>query len=244
MFIPLKDDLPSRTAPVVTVGLIALNVLLYLYQFSLQFVPSGVTYQEAVLAQRAAQEFVFEFGLIPARITEVFILNPLAIHTEYLRVFTSMFLHGGFFHVAGNMLYLWIFGNNIEDAMGHLRFFVFYLISGVAAAFAQIAIEPNSQVPMIGASGAVSGILGAYLLLYPYAGVISLLVLGFFIRVVRVPALFVLGFWIVVQFLNGLITYTGGPQGGVAWFAHIGGFLAGLVLVNLFRIRPRIQYRR
>jgi membrane associated rhomboid family serine protease len=150
-----------------------------------------------------------------------------------------MFLHGGLFHVGGNMLYLWIFGNNVEDSLGHARFAVFYLLAGVAAALAQTAVNPSSAIPMVGASGAVSGVLGAYLLLFPYARVLVLFMIGFFWRFLYVPALIVLGFWIVVQFLNGLVSVaaTGGDTGGVAWFAHIGGFLAGLALLFVFRPR-------
>jgi membrane associated rhomboid family serine protease len=144
------------------------------------------------------------------------------------------------------MLYLWIFGNNVEDTLGHGRFVAFYLASGVAAALGQTLMGPSATTPMVGASGAVSGVLGAYLFLFPYASVLTLIVFGFFIRIVRVPALIVLGFWIVVQFLNGLITFGasvagGEPQGGVAWFAHIGGFLAGIAL--LYALRPRRPLR-
>jgi membrane associated rhomboid family serine protease len=150
-----------------------------------------------------------------------------------------MFMHGGLFHVGGNMLYLGIFGNNVEDTLGHLRYLVFYLASGLAAALTQVAVGPGSDLPMVGASGAVSGVLGAYLLLFPNAHVTTLIILGFFFRVVRVPALFVLGFWIVLQVLNGLGSF--GASGGVAFFAHIGGFVAGMGL--LFVLRPRSGMR-
>jgi membrane associated rhomboid family serine protease len=179
-----------------------------------------------------------EFGAVPCRLTG---LCPAGdAPAPFLTLFTSMFLHGGFLHIAGNMLYLWIFGDNVEDTLGHGRFLLFYLLSGVAAALAQIVVHPDSSVPMVGASGAVSGVLGAYLLLFPYARVLVLLIFGFFVRIVRWPATVVLGFWIVVQFLNGLITVSvaaGGAAGGTAWFAHIGGFVAGIVL--LFLMRPR-----
>jgi membrane associated rhomboid family serine protease len=160
-----------------------------------------------------------------------------------------MFMHGGLFHVAGNMLYLWIFGNNVEDSMGKIRFLLFYLLCGAAAALAQYAADPASRVPMVGASGAISGALGAYLVLFPGARVWTLVVFGFFWRLVPVPALIVLGFWIVVQVLNGLITFgqsfgSGGEGGGVAFLAHVGGFVAGMALVFLFRRQPRIAYRR
>ena len=236
--LPLKDDIPTRTVPVVTIGLIAANILVFLYQASLQLGDDPV-------AARAAQAFVFEFGLIPCRLTGACEV-PADFPHPAATIFTSMFMHGGFFHIFGNMLYLWIFGYNVEDTLGHGRFLGFYLASGVAAALAQTLVGPSSTAPMIGASGAVSGVLGAYLFLFPYASVLTLIVFGFFIRIVRIPALFVLGFWIVVQFLNGLITFGTsrageGPEGGVAWFAHIGGFLAGVAL--LYALRPRRPLR-
>jgi membrane associated rhomboid family serine protease len=154
-----------------------------------------------------------------------------------------MFLHGSPLHVGGNMLYLWIFGDNVEDMLGHGRFLVFYLLSGVASATAQTITSPASTIPMIGASGAVSGVLGAYLLLFPYATILTLMIFGFFIRTVHIPALIVLGFWIVLQLINGWLTVSvsamgRGETGGVAWFAHIGGFLGGMLLLLLFRPRP------
>jgi membrane associated rhomboid family serine protease len=229
--IPLKDDIPTRTVPLVTVGLIVANVLAFLYQASLEFTDDPA-------ALRAAQEFVFEFGLIPCRLTGSCAV-PGGFPNPVATIFTSMFLHGGLFHIAGNMLYLWIFGNNVEDTLGHGRFLGFYLLAGVAAALAQTAVGPASKVPMIGASGAVSGVLGAYLILYPHASVLTLVTFGFFIRIVRIPAMIVLGFWIVVQLLNGLVTFGAGARGGVAWFAHIGGFLAGLLLLWILRPHRR-----
>ncbi|MGH7324046.1 MAG: rhomboid family intramembrane serine protease [Candidatus Rokuibacteriota bacterium] len=230
--LPLKDDVPSNTFPLVTVGIVGANVAAFLYQVSLQMSPDPG-------ALRAAQELVFEFGVIPCRLSGS-CRTPADFHHPALTVFTSMFLHGGLFHIAGNMLYLWIFGNNVEDTLGHSRFLVFYLLAGLAAAAAQTVINPASSIPMIGASGAVSGVLGAYLLLFPQARVLTLITFGFFFRLVYVPAMIVLGFWIVVQFLNGFITFSaaaaGREVGGVAWFAHIGGFLAGLIL--LFVLRP------
>ena len=226
--IPLKDDVPSTGFPFVTIGLIVLNVLVFLYQASI-----------GMGSERAAEAFIMEFGAVPCRITGACAV-PGDFPPPIATIFTSMFMHGGLFHVAGNMLYLWIFGDNVEDILGHGRFLLFYLLSGVAAALAQIVMNPDSRVPMVGASGAVSGVLGAYLILFPYARVLVLLIFGFFFRIVRWPAVIVLGFWIVVQFLNGLITVSvaaGGAAGGTAWFAHIGGFLAGMVL--LFLMRPR-----
>lgn len=229
--IPLKDDIPTRTVPFVTVGLIVANVLAFFYQASLELTNDPV-------ALKAAREFVFEFGLIPCRLTGGCAV-PGGFPSPAATVFTSMFLHGGLFHVAGNMLYLWIFGNNVEDTLGHSRFLGFYLLTGVVAALAQTAAGPDSAIPMIGASGAVSGVLGAYLLLFPHANVLTLVAFGFFIRIIRIPAMIVLGFWIVVQLLNGLVTFGNSARGGVAWFAHVGGFLAGLALLQIFLLRRR-----
>ena len=228
--IPLRDDVPSRSVPLVTIALIVLNVVVYLYEVSLGVGGDG-----------AAKAFIFEFGAMPCRLTGA-CAGLDDFPSPMVTVFTSMFMHSiNPMHVVGNMLYLWIFGDNVEDALGHGRFLVFYLLAGVAAAIAQTLTAPRSHVPMIGASGAVSGVLGAYLLLFPYASVLILLVLGFFVRIVHWPAMIVLGLWIVVQFVNGLVTFSasgsGGATGGTAWFAHIGGFLAGMVL--LFLIRPR-----
>ena len=226
--IPLKDDVPSSSFPFVTIGLIVLNVLVFLYQASI-----------GMGSERAAEAFIMEFGAVPCRVTGACAV-PGDFPPPIATIFTSMFMHGGLFHIAGNMLYLWIFGDNVEDTLGHGRFLLFYLLSGVAAAAAQVVVNPDARVPMVGASGAVSGVLGAYLILFPYARVLVLLIFGIFFRIVRWPASIVLGFWIVVQFLNGLITVSvaaGGAAGGTAWFAHIGGFLAGIVL--LFLMRPR-----
>jgi len=224
---PLKDDLPTRTTPFITVGVIAVNVLMFLYQLSLEVGGS----REGV---GAAEAFVMEFGLIPCRLTAV---CPTGgdLPSPVVTIFTSMFLHGGLLHIGGNMLYLWIFGNNVEDVLGHARFLLFYLASGVAAAAMQVLVGPRSQVPMIGASGAISGVLGAYILLFPHANVLTLVIFGFFWRLVRIPAMIVLGLWMAVQILSGLGSW--GAGGGVAWFAHIGGFLAGMGLLAL--LRPR-----
>ncbi len=223
---PLKDDNPTQTAPVFTVLLIVANALVYFYQFSLEVGgPAGA---------KAGQAFIGEFGLVPCRLVG---LCPVTadLPSPILTIFTSMFMHGGLFHIGGNMLYLWIFGNNVEDTLGHVRFVLFYLASGVAAALAQTVVGPDSTVPMVGASGAISGVLGAYLLLFPRAFVTTLIIFGFFWRLVQIPAVVVLGFWIVLQVLSGLGSF--GASGGVAFFAHIGGFLAGMGL--LFVLRPR-----
>jgi membrane associated rhomboid family serine protease len=231
---PLKDDVPSRTTPFVTIGLIALNVLVFLYQVSLQ----GVGSPEGV---RAARDFVLEFGLVPCRLTGDCARGG-GLLPPALTVLTSMFVHGGIIHVGGNMLYLWIFGDNVEDTLGHCRFVVFYLACGAVAAIAQTLLSAASSLPMIGASGAVSGVLGAYLLLFPRANVLTIIVFGFFVRLVRIPAVIMLGIWFLVQFLGGLVMWApasrgGAADGGTAWFAHLGGFLAGMGLC--FVLRPR-----
>ena len=215
--IPIKDDLPTRTFPFVTIALIAANIVVFFYEASLG--PRA----EALIFTYGAIPFNLIYGIESGR-------SPVPIVAS---LFTSMFLHGGFMHVAGNMLYLWIFGNNIEDVMGHVRFIFFYLICGIAAVYSHALLDATSQVPMIGASGAVSGVLGAYLLLFPHAKVLTLVPLGFFIQIIRIPAVFVLGLWIVVQFINGI--FSGRQMGGVAWFAHIGGFLVGMGLIHLFK---------
>ena len=225
---PLKDDLPTRSTPVITVGLIVLNALVFVYQVVLEAGDLGE-------GAGAAKAFVMEFGLIPCSLTGA-CAKVSDLPSPALTIFTSMFLHGSLFHIAGNMLYLWIFGNNVEDTLGHGRFTVFYLASGIAAAASQTLVGPDSRVPMIGASGAVSGVLGAYFVLFPQASVLTLVIFGFFWRLVRIPALVVLGFWMVVQILNGLWSF--GAGGGVAWFAHIGGFFAGMGLLFLFCPRP------
>lgn len=220
--IPLRDDNPTKIRPVVTVTIIVAATLVFLWQLSL----GAKGFEAAVVA----------LGVIPATLLGTESLPPsLYIVPPTVTLFTSMFLHGGFMHLAGNMLYLWIFGNNVEDAMGHVRFVIFYILSGLAAAFAQALPNPDSTIPMIGASGAISGVLGAYLLLYPRARVLVLIPLGAFSRIVYVPAMFVLGFWFVLQLISSALADPG--QGGVAFGAHVGGFVAGMVLIPLFKHR-------
>lgn len=227
--IPLKDDIPTRRFPIVTVSIITMNVLFFLYQLS--WGAEGET-------------LIYIFGSRPLLLTKTFFSQPIAFHPIYVTLITSMFMHAGFFHIMGNMLYLWIFGNNIEDSMGRFRFLIFYLLSGITAALAHIFISPSSDIPMVGASGAVSGVLGAYLILYPYAKVKTLITFGFFWQIVQVPALIVLGFWIILQMLNGFVTFSGRFEGGVAWFAHIGGFFFGLLTIKLFARYRYYYYRR
>jgi len=219
--IPLRDDNPTTLKPVITVGLIALCTLVFFWQLSLG------AHAEAVIQA---------LGVMPAALFGKQALAPELMQVPAaLTVVTSMFLHGGWMHLIGNMLYLWIFGNNVEDAMGHGRFVVFYLVCGAVAVLAQALPAPDSTIPMIGASGAISGVLGAYLLLYPHARVLVLIPLGFFSRVIYLPAMIVLGFWFLLQLLSTLLADPGRP--GVAFGAHAGGFVAGMLLVPLFKRR-------
>jgi len=218
--IPLRDINPTERFAIITFCLIALNIAVFVF--------------ELAIGDRAGNLFVESFALVPKRLfsgsDKVSSAMPAAV-----TLFTSMFIHGGFLHIAGNMLYLWIFGNNIEDSMGRLRFIIFYLLCGVAAACAHAYMNRDSVTPMIGASGAISGVLGAYLLLYPRARVVTLVFFGFYIRMVEVPAMVVLGFWFLLQFLNALLL--SGSAGGVAWYAHVAGFIAGMLLIGLFKRR-------
>ena len=188
------------------------------------------------LGNQGSQAVVYSLGVVPAVLLDkVQLPAEMVLVPAGLTVFTSMFLHGSLMHLAGNMLYLWIFGNNVEDAMGHVRFVIFYLLCGVAAVSGQVLQNPASEVPMIGASGAISGVLGAYLLLYPHARVLVLIPLGFYARMIYLPAGWVLGFWFVIQIVSSL---TADPNGaGVAWFAHIGGFIAGMALTPFFKYK-------
>ena len=222
--IPFKDDNPTSTFPYITIAFIVMNVLVFLIQLTSASDPRDIMYSFG-----AVPHFLLTFSTNQP-------INPLGT------VFTSMFMHGGLLHISTNMLFLWIFGNNIEDQLGHIKFIIFYLLCGVLAAYSHALSGPSSMIPMIGASGAVSGVLGAYLLLFPKARVHTLIFLGIFIQVVRLPAVFVIGFWIVIQFINGLVSKGAAPSGGVAWFAHIGGFIAGIILIRLFISKRRKIY--
>lgn len=219
--IPLRDDNPTAGTPFITVTFIVLCTLTFLWQLSL-----GAQGPSAIHA----------LGVIPAAL-----FGKLAPSHEFmsipaaLTVITSMFLHGGWMHLIGNMLYLWIFGNNVEDAMGHLRFVVFYLLCGSAAVLAQALVAPASTIPMIGASGAISGVLGAYLLLYPHARVLVVVPLGFATRILHLPAMLVLGFWFGLQLLSTVLADPNQP--GVAFAAHAGGFVAGMLFISFFKRR-------
>ena len=213
---PVRDRIPTYRFPLVTVLLIAANIVV----FALQMLVLGTG------GENALQQAVYDFGVVPARVAQ----QPIAPAT-WLTFITSMFMHGGFMHILGNMLYLWIFGNNIEDVMGKFWFTVFYFVCGFAASAAQVVASWGSSVPGIGASGAIAGVLAAYLLFFPAARVDTLIFLGFFGRIASLPAVLVLGLWFVLQLFNGALSVgSGAAMGGVAYFAHIGGFVAGLLL--------------
>jgi len=218
---PIWDDTPTKKFPLTTVILIALNSMIFLYQVSL-----GERFNE----------FIYSMGLLPFEITHHIDILPTGPSPIYLTIFSSMFMHGSVVHLLGNMLFLWIFGNNVEDYLGRKKFLFFYLICGISAAFTQILFNSDSTVPMVGASGAIAGVLGAYMVLYPRAKITTVIIIIFFIRLIKLPAIVVLGFWIIYQFLYGLssLAATTG-EGGVAWFAHIGGFICGIILIKLFK---------
>ena len=216
---PLHDDNPTQTFPFLTIAIILTCVAVFFWQLS----PGPYS-----------QNAVFSLGMIPAVVFQIKSMpSELITVPAWATIFTSMFLHGSWMHLISNMLYMWIFGNNIEDAMGRIRFIIFYLLCGIAAAMTQALSDPYSTTPMIGASGAISGVLGAYLLLYPHAKVLVAIPFGFIIHTTRISAMWVLGFWFVLQIFNSLIS--GDQQGGVAWGAHIGGFVAGMALVAFFK---------
>jgi membrane associated rhomboid family serine protease len=245
--IPLKDNIPTRAFPYLTVALIVINVIVYL------FVQHGGI-------SSPSDKSVVKYGLIPYELTHPgkhCDLDPsgnilcegqagVSGHASsqpntYLTLFTSMFMHGGLLHIAGNMLFLWIFGNNIEDSMKRWKFVIFYLLGGLVANLAQVAVDPSSTAPGVGASGAIAAVLGGYALLYPRARVVTAVILIFFITLLELPALLVLGGWFLLQVLDASVN---SPLngGGVAYFAHIGGFLFGLVLIKLFADRPNTDY--
>ncbi len=215
--IPIRDINPTERFAFVTLMLIVMNIAVFFYEVHLGERGEALLSAFALIPAKLFSQPGVVDGAVPARLT----------------IFSSMFLHGGIAHLAGNMLYLWIFGNNIEDSTGRFRFIVFYLLCGVTAAYVHALANSASMVPMIGASGAVSGILGAYLLLFPRARVRTVVFFGFYIRYIDVPAMFVLGFWFILQFLSALVSSGSGQ--GIAWYAHIGGFLAGIALIGMFK---------
>ena len=239
---PYRDDNPTVLNPYVTIGVIALNVIVW------------VVVQGLGTAGPLGRS-ICELGLVPGELLRTAppgSATPLGpglvcvvdAEPNYFTLLSSMFLHGGWFHLIGNMMFLWVFGNNIEDAMGHVKFALFYVISGLTAAFAQMVVNPDSTIPMVGASGAVSGVMGAYILLYPHARIHTFIFLGFFATTMQLKAGVMLGYWILLQILGSIPSLTGIDRGGVAFFAHIGGFVAGLIFVKLFETGEHRERRR
>ncbi|MFA9386750.1 MAG: rhomboid family intramembrane serine protease [Methyloceanibacter sp.] len=219
---PISDDNPRIGTPYVTWSVIGACVLVFFWQVS--------------LGASGGEIAIYEFGMIPARLLGAAALDPeLTAVPAWSTVFTSMFMHGGWLHLGFNMLFLWIFGDNVEDSMGHARYLIFYLVCGVAAALAQAFVSPGSTIPMVGASGAISGVLGAYLLLHPRATVRTVIFLGIFVTMMHLPALIVLGLWFLMQLVSAAFSNSG--EAGVAFWAHVGGFVAGMALVPLFKKR-------
>jgi membrane associated rhomboid family serine protease len=240
--IPLKDNIPTDRFPYVTVALIIINVLAYLL---------AVSHGGSIISGPDAQEVV-KYGAIPKALTHCFSDNELIVGNRLLcthtggmptweTIFTAMFMHASLFHIAGNMLFLWIFGNNVEDAMGRIKYVLFYILGGIAALALQVAVGPNSVVPTLGASGAIAAVLGGYILLYPRARVLTLVFIILFFTVIELPALVVLAIWFIEQAVFAALNLTDptGGGGGVAYFAHVGGFLFGLTTVKLLATRRR-----
>jgi membrane associated rhomboid family serine protease len=225
--IPLRDANPVRRTPIITIAIVIACIAAFAYRLG----------AESNGGEAGVDDLFRTYGLVPDELVGAW-ASGRSLGGEVLAVFTSMFLHVNLVHLVGNLVYLWIFGNNIEDRLGRPGFVLFYLVGGIAAAFAQIAIDPNSTVPMVGASGAISAVLGAYLVLFPGARILSLVFLGFFYQLINVPAIIVLGFWFILQLIDGIGSLgLAGAEGGVAFFAHIGGFVAGLVVGVLIRFR-------
>lgn len=216
--IPIRDEIRTRTVPVVNYLLIAANIFVFVIQW---------------MAGANQEALVYEFALIPAQFTRSLSVGDVT------DIFTSMFMHAGLAHIGGNMLYLWIFGDNVEDSMGKGKYLIFYLVGGVVASLTHIFTNPTSAIPTVGASGAIAAVLGAYLVLFPTARVLTFIPLGFFLHLTLVPASIVLGLWFVLQLFSGFLSLGGPDVGGVAFWAHVGGFVSGVVLAKLFASRRR-----
>lgn len=216
--IPLKDDIPSRKYPIVNTSIIILNVLIFFWELSL---PGQIR-----------ENVFFKYGIVPYRFYNLSLL-PYGVFT----LFTSMFLHGGWAHLIGNMLYLYIFGDNVEDGMGHIKYLIFYLAAGVFSGLTQVIFSGNPYIPAIGASGAIAGVLGAYFRYYPRARILTIAFLGFFLEFLYIPSFFYIGLWFIIQLFSGLFSLLIDISGGIAWWAHIGGFLFGLIFARFFKRR-------
>ncbi len=219
---PLRDRNPSGSFPFVTLALILVNVFVFIYEVQLG---------------PATASFLKRYALIPAEVTGSFRYGTVNLSDTVAPFFTSMFLHGGWLHLISNMWFLWIFGDNVEDTLGPIRYILFYFLCGFGAALTHFVIQPGSTLPVLGASGAIAGVLGAYAVLFPGARVLTLVPIFFFLQIIELPAIILLGFWFILQILSGSIEAVSPMRGGVAWWAHIGGFLAGMVLILLMKPR-------
>jgi len=228
--IPLRDENPSKTIPIVNICLILANLSVFVYQNFL--IPGG------------GKPLILRLGFIPYEITNAVDLSPKNLVPVPLTIVTAMFIHGGWLHLLSNMLYLWIFGDNVEDILGHLKYLFFYFMCGVMASLTHGFLNLSSQVPTIGASGAIAGVLGAYMFLFPRARIRTLLVLVVFIQVVSIPAIILLGYWILMQVLSGITEFGSRTTSGIAWFAHVGGFVTGLALITMTKKRRGRPYLR
>ena len=220
--IPLKDRNPSDTFPYVTMGIIVINISIFLHELFLG--PNlGV--------------FVMQYGIVPAKVTHYFQASNLPFNSTFFPFISSTFLHGGFIHLIGNMWFLWIFGDNIEDKLGHFKYLGFYILCGAIASSVHVFFNSRSEIPCIGASGAIAAVLGAYMVTFPCARIITVIPIFFFLQIIELPAIIVLGFWFFIQFFSGAISITASTSGNsVAWWAHIGGFISGIILFNIIRI--------
>lgn len=224
--IPLRDTIPSSSFPAVTLGLIVLNTVIFLYQFNLG---------------PAAERFVLHYGFVPTVYLHTSLAEPMNFPARFGPMFSSMFLHGGWLHLIGNMWTLWIFGDNVEDRLGKIRFLLYYIVSGLAAVYLHYLTERTSGLPVIGASGAIAGIMGGYFVLFPRAKILTLLPIFIFIQIVSIPAVVFLALWFLGQLLSGVVTSSAQLSGGVAWWAHVGGFVAGALLILPVRQSARNQ---
>lgn len=241
--IPISDDNPTRRKPYVVYALVALNVLVYLVDHASARGPLSALWDYSMVPYSVIHDTPVKVPVGRNPYGQVLVATHLGLNPQWLTIFTSMFMHASLMHIGGNMLYLWIFGNNIEDVLGHTKFLLFYLASGVLAALAHVYSDVNSVIPTVGASGAIAGVLGAYLIVYPHARVNTVVILGFFWDLVQIPAVFVLGVWFLLQ-LTGVLGTGGQIGGGVAYWAHVGGFVAGAVMILLLGGRGLARRRR
>jgi len=221
--IPIRDRNPSGTFPFITIGIIGVNVLIFLYELSLG--------SDLVV-------FLNQYGVVPIKVTHYFQSSDLTLTDTFFPFLSSTFLHGGFIHLIGNMWFLWIFGDNIEDRLGHFKYLIFYILCATIASSVHVYFNSQSEIPCVGASGAISAVLGAYMVTFPRARVTTVVPIFFFIQIIELPAVVVIGFWILIQFFSGAVSLTTSASngGGIAWWAHVGGFVSGIILFYIIRI--------